>query len=439
MLRRRDNTIFDRTEIFLKEYFSHRMGNLFSVIQTVLKKKEKIEYLVAKHTTPFYIYDELALDDSIDRFIAVFSREIPAFKAYYALKINHYLPIVRRVLRKGMGLDVGSVREINMALKAGCEDMLFFSPGKTNSDVLAALEHADKLRIHIDSFSELRRLGAITNELRKTIRAGVRIHIGFHNDWKKYGIQIKDLSNFWRDAAQYPHIKLEGIHFHSSRNSDAIFYEKTIKILGIYLKKSFTKKELQEIRYVDFGGGFEVSDSEGYYPENTPQGTVIQVVNSHSRKRTDFKERYYIRRALTIEEYARKIGRSIKKYLVPLIDAEYFSEPGRIICNNAMHIVLSVADVKDKRNIVVDGGVNMVGWQRFEYEYFPLVNISNPSEKEIACNIWGNLCTTWDIWGYYCYAKEFQEHDIIIVPNQGALTYSLAQNFIQPIPNVYKL
>jgi diaminopimelate decarboxylase len=83
--------------------------------------------------------------------------------------------------------------------------------------------------------------------------------------------------------------------------------------------------------------------------------------------------------------------------------------------------------------------VNMVGWQRYEYEYFPLVNISHPSPNEINCNVWGNLCTTWDIWGYYCYASKFKEGDLIVVPNQGTLTYSLAQNFINKIPNVYKL
>ena len=242
MLQKKDKTIFDRTEKFLKEDFSYTTGNLFGVVQKILEKKGRIEHLTSERMTPFYIYDEDALDESIDRFITVFSKEIPAFRAYYALKINHYFPIVERVLKKGMGLDVGSVREINIALKAGCEDMLFFSPGKTDDDIYAALEHADKLRIHIDSFNELRKLGIITNELGKTIKVGVRIHIGFHDDWKKYGIQIKDLSAFWREAAKYPHVKLEGIHFHSSRNSDAVFYEKTIRALGMYLKKSFTRR-----------------------------------------------------------------------------------------------------------------------------------------------------------------------------------------------------
>ena len=104
-----------------------------------------------------------------------------------------------------------------------------------------------------------------------------------------------------------------------------------------------------------------------------------------------------------------------------------------------MHIVLSVADIKDKENCILNGGVNMVGWQRFEKEYFPLVNITHPSKKERQCRMWGNLCTTWDIWGYYYYGSKLGQKDIIIVPYQGALTYSLAQTFINDIPAVYKL
>lgn len=81
----------------------------------------------------------------------------------------------------------------------------------------------------------------------------------------------------------------------------------------------------------------------------------------------------------------------------------------------------------------------MVGWQRFEKEYFPLINITHSSKTEQKCRMWGNLCTTWDIWGYYYHGNKLEEKDIIVVPYQGALTYSLAQTFINNIPDVYKL
>ena len=181
-------------------------------------------------------------------------------------------------------------------------------------------------------------------------------------------------------------------------------------------------QDRKNIQYIDFGGGFEPYRSEGVFLKNQSK-----------------RQKYHILTPPTIEEYAQAIGDAIKKYLDPIVDATYLSEPGRYICNGAMHIVLSVANVKDKENCILNGGVNMVGWQRFENEYFPLINLTHPSKTEQPYRMWGNLCTTWDIWGYYCYAKKLLEKDVIIVPYQGALTYSLAQSFINDIPPVYPL
>jgi len=439
MLKKEDKTIIRRVINILDEKTLYKKGDLSNVVVYILSRVRDIKKLTSRYKTPFYVFDKLALDKSIDSFLSAFNKEIPQFKAYYAVKINHHPLVVKRAIEKGMGLDVASSREIDIAISAGCKDIVYFSPGKTEEDLQYALKYNDFIAINVDSFNELKMLGFLTSKYKKRIKVGVRIHTDSCGDWKKYGIDIKDLNIFWQEAEKYPLIDLCGIHFHMSRNKNAVFYENTIRELGFYLEQNFSKKNLDEIKYIDFGGGFEVYESEGYYPYKTPRGSIIQTANSYASIKTDFKDLYYILDSIKIEEYAKKIGQAINKYLLPIVKVSYYSEPGRIICNDAMFIALSVADVKDKDNIILNGGVNMVGWQRFENEYFPLINISSPAKKEVECNMWGNLCTTWDIWGYYCYAKKFKNKDIIIVPNQGALTYSLAQNFIQPIPLVYEL
>jgi len=437
---KKDQKIIERFMRIFNEKSAYKSGTLFPVAEYIFGKKREIKKLVLENKTPFFVFDKQALDRSIDTFMRVFKKEIPRFSAYYAMKLNHHLSIVKRVVEKGLGIDVASIRELEIAIKAGSKDIVYFSPGKTERDIIQALKYSKFLKINIDSFSELKRIGTLSNKYNKKVRAGIRIHTDISGDWKKYGIHIDNLKKFWEEARKHQNIELTGIHFHKSRNKNSEFYELTIKELGLHLQRFFTKDELNKIKYIDFGGGFEVYESEGFYPNKTTKGQIIQLINSNFEIKTNFKESYYIREAINIDEYAKKIGKAIKKHLEPLLNnAEYYSEPGRIICNNSMYIVLSVVDIKDKENIILDGGVNMVGWQRFEHEYFPLLNISHPSKKELKCNIWGNLCTTWDIWGYYCYAKSFSENDIIVVPNQGALTYSLAQNFIQPIPPVYKI
>lgn len=396
--------------------------DLLPLVEKILSKRESFLSLAEKHSTPFYVYDQKELDESIDRFMKAFQTRIPRFQAYYAMKLNHHPLIVKRVVEKGLGLDVASKRELSMAIDAGATNIVYFSPGKSEADLNEAILHSDVVRVNIDSSNELARLGAITNKINRDVNVSIRISLPTQGLWSKYGIPLEALKAFWEEAAQYPFVKLNGIHFHQSRNRTTDFYIDTIRQIGKYIEENFSVQERASIKYFDFGGGFETYQSEGIIVQDgsCPHDYKILVTP-------------------TIEEYAQAISEAIARYLDPLIDATYLAEPGRYICNSAMHVVLSIADVKDDHNVILNGGVNIVGWQRFETEYFPLVNLSSPAKTEIECNLWGNLCTTWDIWGYRCYAEKLQEDDIIVVLNQGALTYSLAQNFINAIPPVYSL
>lgn len=395
---------------------------LYATIEYIIGKKKSFLNLIDKHKTPFYAYDEAALDMSIDTFSNSFSKYIVNFESYYALKLNHHPYIIKKVIEKGMGLDVASKRELLMALKTPVKKIIYYSPGRSIDDFELAIKNSDRVRIHLDSFNELDQLGKISDLGTKKIEIGVRVNFSNQGDWKKYGIPLSSLSQFWDKSKKFNNLIINGVHFHQSRNKNSDFYVNAIKTLSHYLSDNFSKKMLKDLIYIDFGGGFETNLSEGL---------II-------RKGREWPK-YSINNADNIDKYAQKIGKAIDQYLEPLVSATYFSEPGRYISNNAMHIVLSVMDIKDEKNCILNGGVNMVGWQRFEFEYFPLINITNTGDRETKMNMWGNLCTTWDTWGYYVYGNKLLKGDCIIVPNQGALTYSLAQSFINEIPKVYKL
>lgn len=398
------------------------LPQLSHIVEYIQAQSERFKFLSSKHQTPFYAYDQCALDASVKEFNTTFKKYCKNFIGLYALKLNHHTYVVDRVVEMGMGLDVASKRELEIALKTPAKNIVFYSPGKSVADLVFAVKHQDRVRIHIDSFSELERLSKLTIKLGAPIKASVRVNFSFQGEWKKYGIALEDLYRFCSKSREYQNIDIDGIHFHQSRNRTPEFYVKSIKMLGRYLKRNFSKSELKAFKYIDFGGGFEPYLSEG-------------VVVRQKEKWPSYR----ITKTATIEEYAKSIGDTINKHLSPLVEVTYCAEPGRYISNSSMHIVLSVSDVKDAKNLILNGGVNMVGWQRFEYEYFPVINLSEPSNREFEVNVWGNLCTTWDTWGYYMYGSGVSPGDCVVVPNQGALTYSLAQSFINKIPAVYKL
>ena len=127
--------------------------NLLLIVKKILLKKDKFLNLANKHPTPFYVYDQEGMDESIESFGASFQRHIPNFQLYYAVKLNHHPLIVSRAVEKGMGLDIASIRELNIALKVGAEKIVYYSPAKSEDDLKYALKHGDKVRIHIDSFN----------------------------------------------------------------------------------------------------------------------------------------------------------------------------------------------------------------------------------------------------------------------------------------------
>src|SRR3989344_844220 len=237
--------------------------NLLPIVKRILSRKKSFLDLVNKHNTPFYVYDQEGMDEDIDRFIKSFKVHIPNFQSYYALKLNHHPLIVRHAVEKGMGLDVASVRELDIALKMGATKIVYFSPGKNESDLRYALKYADTVRIHIDSFNELHILGKLTNKLKRSTEVGIRINTPSHGLWSKYGIPLNSLRKIWKEANKYPFLKLNGIHFHQSRNRTVLFYTNTIRELAEYLKEYFSPNELKNIKYIDFGGGFEPYKSEG--------------------------------------------------------------------------------------------------------------------------------------------------------------------------------
>ena len=114
-------------------------------------------------------------------------------------------------------------------------------------------------------------------------------------------------------------------------------------------------------------------------------------------------------------------------------------EPGRWVCNDAVHLLMTVVDKKNGDIVITDAGTNAVGWERFEGDYFPVLNLTRPGPNENSCLILGSLCTPHDIWGAAYFGSGIEPGDVLMIPTQGAYTYSLRQDFIKPIPHVVAL
>ncbi|MFA5076309.1 MAG: alanine racemase [Patescibacteria group bacterium] len=414
-------------------------GNVRPLVKQFIDQRGKILKLANKYPTPFYIFDHQGLALGIKEFKSAFAHHLPDCQYFYAVKSNYHPLLLKILVKNNFNLDVSSGRELQLALNSGAKKMVFSGPGKTEAELKLAIKNNQKVIINIDNFDELERLGKLTKKYHKNITAGIRIYTKYHGPWTKFGIPLNRLAKFWRTAHKYPQINLTGIHFHISWNESAAPYQNVIKELARYLKNNFTPTERAQIKFIDFGGGYTPDRQYGYYPWETVAGQIVKAANGSLGQLTKFTDKYYLTTAISLQKYAEGISLAIGQHLRPIIKAQYFTEPGRIICHPAMHILMRVMAVKTKNKIITDAGINLIGWERFEYEYFPIINLTRPALQEKACQIYGCLCAPDDIWGCYYYGRKIKVGDYLLVPFQGAYTYTMAQNFIQPIAPVYSL
>jgi len=252
--------------------------------------------------------------------------------------------------------------------------------------------------------------------------------------WRKFGIPLAQLNDFMAAARAYPKVKLAGFQFHTSWNLSPDPQIAFMAELGRTLA-GLPSDWRELIEFIDIGGGYWPEDGEWLQAAGTPEGKLRDALGQPAGP----TEIHYHLPATPIEAFAAALSAAIHRHLLPVVDCRICFEPGRWICHPAMQLILSVVDKKAPDLVITDAGTNTVGWERFESDYFPVLNLSRPALVERPCYVLGALCTPHDVWGYAYFGEDIQPGDILMIPAQGAYTYSLRQTFIKPLPKVHTI
>ena len=404
---------------------------LESYVHGYFADRQRYLDIIALHPPPLYVLQTRILEQRCRQFQEAFRKVLPEVAFYFAVKSNNYPEVSRIVLENGFGLDVSSGSELQMALYLQAPDIIFSGPGKTGPELLQAALNADSTVVLVDSFYELDRLQEAASSVGRRVRAGVRVSIDPTGLWRKFGIPLDDLQAFQQKASTCNCIDLQGIQFHSSWNLGPERQVGFIEKLGRALS-TMPVEFLHNLRFIDIGGGYWPSQGEWMQEAGTPAGMVHKAMDAP----VNSAFAHYWNPAQPLEVFAEQLASAIKSHIFPVTDCRICLEPGRWICNDSMQLLLSVVDRKAADMVIVDAGTNAVGWERFEVDYFPVLNLSRPGLRETPCTLFGSLCTPHDVWGYSYWGEGLAEGDILLIPMQGAYTYSLRQDFIKPLPQV---
>ena len=405
-------------------------SQLRSFVDKFLRDSERFLDIQKKYGSPLYLFDEDALMCRATQFRDAFRKELPKSEFFYAIKSNDHPFIIKTLVSQGYGMDVSSGRELSRALSCGAKSIIFSGPGKTREELELACDHAEETIVLMDSFGEMRRLQETAFGKKARVRAGVRLMVEENGLWRKFGIPLKDLAGFCDEALQCANIDFCGLQFHSSWNHNADKQILFLQRIGEVLR-TLDRSVLERIGFVDIGGGYWPPDGEWMQPSATPEGRLRQCIEPKIIEEMD----HYCMPTLVIEGFASQLAGALKQNIFPYLNCAVHFEPGRWISHDAMHILLTVIDKKADDVVIADGGGNMIGWERFELDYFPVINLSRPGLQEHQCMVFGSLCTPHDLWGYSYFGAGIEPQDILLIPTQGAYTYSLRQEFIKHIPH----
>jgi diaminopimelate decarboxylase len=388
----------------------------------------------------------LAVSDSYKKFINAFRTAGVTPDVYFAVKSNPSTLLIKELLKLGAGVDVSSVQELAIANSSKAKKIIVTGPAKTKDNLKEFLSNKNVKNIYIDSVEEFNRINKILKEnpgLSKTsVKFGLRILPPSLVSWDKFGVPLSVAKLLINQSYKKNSLfKISALQFHIS-------YVKSGKVFQVALKEvadwlgSFSQAICSNIKVLDIGGGFTPQTLDGEYPWNKKQISLFDIEPFKSRiENAPSLNRANFFKVSPIEEVAKDISQVFINSILPVLpNVKLNVEPGRFLASNSMHILLSVVDKKTTDSVILDGGWNMLGWEKYQYiNYSPAFNLTNWNpNKEFSLLMYGNLCLPDDIWGYYLHGNTVKINDKILIPFQGAYTYTYRQEFIRGIPKVYK-
>jgi len=401
-------------------------GGLKNALRDLFDQRKKYLDSLCGSLSPAYIFEPEVLRRRAEAFQAAFLGRFSACGFYFAVKSNNYPLVAKTLIQSSFGLDVSGSAELALALRLGAEDIFFTGPGKTDEELRLAVKNHKKITVLIDSVHELKALQGLAEANKTSIRAGVRFNTKPFGPWGKFGIPLDRLDFFFRESERCAAVDLQGLQFHTSWNHTPRAQAEVIRLLGQKLKNCPPDVRAR-IKFLDVGGG--------YWPESGQWFlNGRRALYGPKARATVLPRRFYS--SCPIGYFAERLSGVVRRHLGGLTGLRVCFEPGRWICQDSMHILMTVTDKKAHDLVITDAGINAIGWERFVKNYFPILNLSRPSLSEKACQIAGSLCCPDDVFGFSYFGSGIRAGDVLLIPWQGAYAYSLRQEFIKPAPRV---
>jgi diaminopimelate decarboxylase len=411
--------------------------------------------LAAEFGTPLFVLDEEDFRGRCRDFRQAFGDEAGV---YYAAKAFCCRAVLRWVAEEGLGVDVCTGGELEVALAAGVDPAMITLHG--SNKLLPELERAVSVgvgHIVVDSFEEIARLAYITGErghagdgravgadryVSNQERGGaggtvgrraqpgagggagagpnmlVRVTTGVEatthefvataHDDQKFGFSLSSgaAAEAVRRVLAAPSLRLAGLHSHiGSQIYDTAGFEVAARRV-LRLAAAVRDEHGVTVSELNLGGGFGIA----YTPDDDPIGVKVVAQNLHQ----------------IVREACAEAGLPVPRLTV---------EPGRAIAGPGTVTLYEVGTIKDvdglRSYVSVDGGMSdNIRTALYGAEYSCLLASRESTAPPMLSRLVGRHCESGDIVVRDAYLPaDLAPGDLVAVAATGAYCRSMASNY----------
>jgi len=383
--------------------------------------------LTSTFGTPLYVLDEnetrsraTQIREALDEACATAGT---SGHVYYASKAFLSGAVVQWMIESGVGVDVSSLGELELALAAGVDPANIGLHGNNKSDV--ELNRAAAVgvgSIVIDSADEVERVAAVAQSHDITIAVRLRVNTGVHattheylatsREDQKFGVALSDAPAIVADIRSRESLTFLGLHSHigSQIFSDAGFVEASTRMLDVH-HELLAGGPVPEL---NIGGGFGIAYTSVDEPAHVPT-FVASLVENIARQCAD--------RGIDVPIIAIEPGRSI------------IGTPGVTLYTvgtiKPVEVSLSDGVTATRTYVSVDGGMSdnlRTAMYRADYSV-TLANRTSDADPMLV-RVVGKHCESGDIVIRDAYLpSDLCAEDILAVAATGAYCHSLSNNY----------
>ena len=379
--------------------------------------------LAEQYGTPLYVFDELDVRKRARDYVAAFTVSDIETSVHYAGKAFITTKVAQWVNQEGLGIDVASVGELEVALRAGIDPKQIVMHGNNKS--VKDLERAVEVgvgRVVIDSLIEIERLNAvaasagIVQQVLLRLTVGVEAHtheaISTAHEDQKFGLSTASGMAMAAvdNVLECDALSLAGLHSHiGSQIFDATGFElATHRVVDFAVQVK--DRHGISVSELDVGGGMGIAYVEGDDPleVDAMAKSILDIVRT---------------------ECAR-VHISVPKISV---------EPGRAIIGNPGITLYEVGTVKPveldsgitRHYISVDGGMSdNIRTALYDAEYTAVIANRVSTATLVPSRVVGKHCESGDIVVRDIeLPSDTRPGDLIAVAATGAYCRSMSSNY----------